>query len=246
MIIHPEEDSDDYPYYEDTVTESSWHYKAIELIHTVLQERFSDREDIFIGANNFVYWQKGSKNQKLSPDVYVCLGARNIDRRSYKVWEEGGIAPQVVFEITSKSSQFTDIGTKKAVYEAWGVEEYYLFDPLREYIPKGFKAFVQKRGLLQPLSGKRIFSARLGLDLRAEGRLLRFFQPGSSQRLLTYRESQLARVEAEAARTEAEAARQFEQSARRAAEAAKQESEDLVARLRAELAQLRREMEPES
>jgi Uma2 family endonuclease len=216
MTIQPDADADDYPYYEETVTESSWHYKAIEYLHSALGNRYADRQDVFVGANNFIYWEKGKKSRKQAPDVYVCFGARNIDRRSFKTWEEGGLAPQVVFEITSDSSRFTDQGTKKAVYEALGIEEYYLFDPLREYIPKGLLAFFNKRGSLQPVTGKRIFSPRLKLDLRAEGRLLRLFQPGSSQRILTYSE----------------------------AEAARQAAEARVERLQADIAELRRKIDP--
>ena len=197
MTIQPDGDSDDYPYYEETVTESSWHYKAIEYLHSALNYRYADRQDVFVGANNFVYWEKGKKGRRQAPDVYICFGARNIDRRSYKMWEEGDIPPQVVFEITSDSSRFTDKGNKKAVYEALGVEEYYLFDPLHEYIPGGLQAFFNKRGTLQPVTGKRVHSPRLELDLRAEGRLLRLFLPGSSQRILTYGEAEAARQEAE-------------------------------------------------
>lgn len=199
MTIDPKAERDDYPYYEETVTESSWHYKAGHYVYSVIDEMYATRDDIFVGANNFVYWEKGNKDRKQSPDVYVCYGARSIDRLSYKTWEEGDIAPQVVFEFTSDSSRFTDQGTKKAVYEAMGVEEYYLFDPLREYLPKGLLAFFNKRGCFQPVTGKRIHSPRLNLDLRAEGPLLRLFEPGSSQRLLTYREICQDRAKAEKA-----------------------------------------------
>lgn len=185
-----------------------------------MQGRYADRQDVFVGANNFVYWEEGNRDRKLSLDMYVCFGARNVDRRSYKTWDEGGIAPQVVFGVTSNSSRFTDQGSDKSVYEALGVEEYYRFDPLYEPIPSGFLAFRSKRSELQPVAAKRLFSPRLGLDLRAEGPLLRLFLPGSGQRLLTYHEAVAARQEAEAAR---------------------QRAELLAARLQAELAELKRQ-----
>ena len=46
-----------------------------------------------------------------------------------------------VFEVTSRSSRLTDLGTKRATYEMLGVEEYYAFDPLKEYIAPGLTAF---------------------------------------------------------------------------------------------------------
>ena len=55
----------------------------------------------------------------------MCFGARNIDRLSYKVWED--VVPQVIIELTSASTKYMDLGEKKGVYEVRGVEEYYLW-----------------------------------------------------------------------------------------------------------------------
>jgi hypothetical protein len=60
MILQTYGDADDYPYYEETVTESSWHYKAIEYLHSALGNRYADRQDVFVGANNFRWWPIGS------------------------------------------------------------------------------------------------------------------------------------------------------------------------------------------
>lgn len=240
-----------YPYHEATVTETTWHYKAIEYLHMVLVQRYREQENVFVGANNFIYWEEGNTDEKQSPDVYVCFGARNTDRSSYMTWNEGGIAPQVVFEISSKGSRITDLGTKKAVYEMLGVEEYYVFDPLVEYIPSGLRAFRLQRGAfvevpesaarIRPKGrGKirstncfpplRVHSPRLGLDVGTEGPLLRLYLPGQVEGLPTYQEASQRLNDAEEAQQQAEEAR------RRA--------EERLAQLESENAELRRKHGP--
>ena len=44
-------------------------------------------------------------------------------------WEEGGVAPQVVFEICSPANTIAMMTRKFRFYERHGVEEYYLYDP---------------------------------------------------------------------------------------------------------------------
>lgn len=118
-----------YPYYEESVTESCPHLKAGHYLYGALPSRYADRPDVFVGSNHFVYWEEGKKDVKQSPDLFVCFGARNIDRLSYKVWED--VVPQVIIELTSNSTRYTDLGEKKGVYGVRGVEEYYLFDLAR-------------------------------------------------------------------------------------------------------------------
>ena len=205
-----------YPYYEESVTESTLHLKAAHYLYGVLSLRYADRSDVFVGSNHFVYWEEGKKEVKQSPDLFVCFGARNMDRLSYKVWED--VVPQVIIELTSQSTKFIDLGEKKGVYEVRGVEEYYLFDPRREYIPERLLAFRNgPNGFTKMPVHKRIYSPRLDLDLRVEKKFLRLLLPGSSRRLRTLAEAEAAAREAEAAAREAEAGkREAEERALRA------------------------------
>ena len=214
-----------YPYYEATVTETTWHYEAIAYLYLVLRYRYRERDDVFVGANNFVFWEEGNLEEKQAPDVYICFGARNIGRPSYKIWEEGGIVPQVAFEITSKSSRLTDLGTKKATYEMLGIEEYYAFDPLQEYIPLGLKSFRLEGEAYRDITPKvtnqaskqiRIYSPRLDLDLQAPPGdalgILRLYEPGTQTCLRSYEESELGAIR-ERVRAEQESARADRQQA---------------------------------
>src|SRR5262249_7590448 len=64
-----------------------------------------------------------------APDVYVAFGRPKGDRGSYKVWEEGGIFPQVVFEVWSPNNRASAMQKKFQFYEKYGVEEYYIVYP---------------------------------------------------------------------------------------------------------------------
>ena len=57
------------------------------------------------------------------------FGRPKGDRGSYKQWEEGGIAPQVVFEILSPKNRVPEMERKLEFYELYGVQEYYIYDP---------------------------------------------------------------------------------------------------------------------
>ena len=44
-------------------------------------------------------------------------------------WREGGVAPQVVFEVLSPGNCVPEMARKYNFYQRYGVEEYYLYDP---------------------------------------------------------------------------------------------------------------------
>lgn len=68
----------------------------------------------------------------------VAFGRPKGDRGSYKQWEEGNIAPQVVFEILSPGNSEGEMERKLQIYARCGVEEYYIYDPDR-FILKGYQ-----------------------------------------------------------------------------------------------------------
>ncbi|WP_416669271.1 Uma2 family endonuclease [Egbenema bharatensis] len=64
-----------------------------------------------------------------APDVMVILGRPDGDRGSYKQWEEGNVAPQVVFEILSPSNSAREMLAKQSFYKEHGVLEMFFYDP---------------------------------------------------------------------------------------------------------------------
>jgi hypothetical protein len=102
----------------------------------------------------------------------VVLGRPKGPRDSYKHWEEGDLAPQVVFEIVSRNDSFKKMLSKFYFYQQYGIEEYYLYDELRENELSGW---IRKGDLLQPLEEMQGWvSPRLGIHfgVGAQGLLL--------------------------------------------------------------------------
>ena len=116
-----------------------------------------------------------------------------------------------------------DLGTKRALYAMLGVREYFLYDPLGEYLQPPLQGYRLQEGEYQrlPPEGEgRLTSQALGMELRVEEGRLRLVNPATGERLLTPSEALMARRVADARASQAEAE---------------------LERLRAELARLRGE-----
>jgi Uma2 family endonuclease len=203
-VIYPESDGQ-------LIGETDIHIAAILYLRQALRHIFRQAEQIYVAANMLFYYEKGDPTAVRAPDVFVVKGIAKHDRRIYKLWQEQ-VAPCAVFEITSRSTRLEDLGTKRALYEMLGVQEYFLFDPLDEYLSPRLQGFTLVEGYCQPLtltSDKTLFSQTLDLILRPEGSLLRVINPSTSQTIPTLTEAMdVSQAEAERANAaEAEAAR---------------------------------------
>jgi Uma2 family endonuclease len=113
------------------MAENTKQARWIFMLYGNLLALFAEVADVFIAADNFWYPVEGEPKIRQAPDVYVVFGRPKGDRGSYKQWEEGGVAPQVVFEILSPSNDPIEMADKFDWYERFGVEEYYIYDPDR-------------------------------------------------------------------------------------------------------------------
>ncbi len=68
------------------------------------------------------------ENNVLIPDISLICGLENTDIQRYKK------APEIVIEILSNSSRYTDTFTKLYKYELLGVKEYWIANPDTEII----------------------------------------------------------------------------------------------------------------
>ncbi len=177
---------DDATYYpaelEDEMGETAFHYKLVFLFYGLLDACFSSQKDVTVAANMMVYYEKGNIKRWLAPDIFVCFGVENKLRRTFKTWEEG-VFPQVVFEIAFDSTFENDPGGKRLDYARLGVEEYYLLDPEREYLPSPMMAFRRENGRLMSVNIKdnRVFSPLLNLEIVDTGKSFRLFNPKSKE-----------------------------------------------------------------
>jgi Uma2 family endonuclease len=229
-------DSDGKP-----MAESDVHIEQIIALRDGLQEYFRDQADVYVSGNIFVYYVEGDPSGVVSPDLLVVKGVEKKLRPSYKVWEEGK-GPDVVLEVTSKTTRSEDTFAKFHVYqEVLQVPEYFQFDPTGDYLEPPLQGYrlvggsyslmtglpSRSAGSPQDPDGMALRSKVLGLDLVVEDGCLRLYHPEAGVRLPTYQEAQ-------AARRDVEAALHRETEARARAEAE-------IARLRAELQSLRGE-----
>ncbi|MEH2446888.1 MAG: Uma2 family endonuclease [Nostoc sp.] len=165
---------------------------------------FQNHPDVYVAGNLFIYYEKGYPESVVAPDVFVVFGVENRDRRSYKTWEENNQTPDFVLEITSKSTRSKDQGAKKGIYAFMGVREYFQYDPTGDYLNPQLQGLHLVDGNYFPVAANTLpdgtvslASQVLGLELRLEAGKLRFYNPATSQILLTHEEEAAARQAAE-------------------------------------------------
>jgi Uma2 family endonuclease len=229
-------DSDGQP-----VAETEVHVDELLGLMAVLKNHFRDAADVYVGANMFVYYEQGNPRAVFAPDVFVTRGVPKRVHRTYKLWEEGR-PPSFVMEISSSSTWLEDTGNKKALCARLGVQEYFLFDPLGDYLEPRLQGFSLERADYERIAASSdgsVDSDVLGLRLRAEGDLLRCEDRVTGKRLLRIEEAPQAQREAEQAQREAEHAQREAERAQREAEHAQREAE----RAQREAERARREAE---
>ena len=195
------------------MAESGKHVHTLVDIHSLLESLFANDPDVHVAGNNFVYYVEGDLKKVVSPDAYVVFGISKEPRESYKVWEEGGKYPNVIIEVTSKSTSKKDQNEKFHLYESWKVDEYYLYDPNGEYLKPRLQGYRLVDGKYEhiPFENNRLKSKMLGVELvlTITGRL-RLFDPITRTYHLNLKEqiemTQEALQRANAERERAEAA----------------------------------------
>ncbi|WP_072016083.1 Uma2 family endonuclease [Leptolyngbya sp. KIOST-1] len=139
----------------------------------------------------------------------------NIPKPGITLWEEGGIAPQVVFEILSPGNRFGEMLRKLGFYDRHGVEEYYIYDPDKLELT-GLQRSEASLQVIEEMNGW--VSPRLQIRFQMTDTGLELYRP-DGQRFLTYTElGQLLDQERQRAEQERQRAEQESQRADRLAE----------------------------
>jgi Uma2 family endonuclease len=225
-VIYP--DSDGQPMAENTLQ-----FRWIVTIQGGLDALFKDDPDVFVAGDLLWYPVEGDNKIRTAPDTMVAIGRPKGYRGSYRQWEEGGIAPQVVFEVLSPGNRPGEMDDKWEFYKKFGVEEYYVYDPDKIWL----RGWLRSGEALEPIPAMDGWvSPRLGIRFDLSGDELRILGP-DGRPFATYVE--LAEQRDELAEQRDEAARQRDEAARQRDEAARQRDEErrkierLEARLRA-------------
>jgi Uma2 family endonuclease len=224
--------------------ETDTHREEIVDLLDALKRRYRNDPNVYVAGNLFVYYEQGNRSAVVSPDVFVVFGVPKRWRRTYKLWVEKK-SPSFVIEVTSESTCDEDVD-KMRKYARLGVAEYFLFDPLDEYlVPRfqGFRLAGDRYEPIQPDADGGLTSRTTGLRLRVEDERLRLVDAATGEPLLRMQEIEEmetaarraaeARAESAEARAEsAEARAAHETASRRAAEARAAAAEEELARLR--------------
>jgi Uma2 family endonuclease len=186
------------------VAESYVHLYALFATLEVLRQYLLGQQATVLG-NQFMYYADGFPKLRVAPDVMVIFNVAPGGRDNYKIWEEGSV-PSVIFEMTSKSTKTKDLEEKKLLYEALGVQEYWLFDPRGEWIKEQLRGYRLDEDEYRSITDSR--SAPLNLRLQVEGQLIGFYREDTGEKLLIPEEMANALAQAEAAKQQAEEAKQ--------------------------------------
>ncbi len=165
-------DSDGEP-----MADNNIQFEWIVTIKENLEAIFADRADVFVAGDHLWYPLRGDVETRVAPDIYVAFGRPKGYRGSYRQWNEMDVAPQVVFEILSPGTRFSDMMEKQVFYDRFAVEEYYV------YYPEAFDLTIWGRDdegqfvLIKPT--EPFVSPRLGVRFETAPDLpLRLFTPG--------------------------------------------------------------------
>ena len=235
---------------EEPVSQNTRQMVAITDGFNSLRLRWRGWRDVFVGADQFIYWdpaydgRKNSGEPPMAPDVYVSFDVANRHRSSYVVWEEGK-PPDFVLEVVSPSSRGRDKEEKKDAYAKMAVPEFFIYDPEDKSGPT-LVGFGLRAGRYRPLPeetfadgvvGVRSKVLGLGLCLKPTGTepldgSLCWYDPEQGEFLPTLHESE-AKAEESEARAAASDAKAAESEARAAASEAKvAELEALIEKMR--------------
>ena len=203
-----------------------WIVRIIEL----LKHRFRG-ERVYVSGDLLVYYEEGNIHKFVVPDAFIVKQADPGRRRTYKAWEEGK-GPDVVFEITSRSTWREDTMSKFDKYRRLGVPEMFLYDPSGDCLEPPLLGYHLIRGeyeRLEPEMEGWLHSQELEARLIVERGDLVIYDVRDGRRWLTAAEFEETR------RRQEEAARRMEETARQAAEAKAAELEMELQRLREQL-----------
>src|SRR5262249_18513954 len=138
--------------------ETQIHFFLILQLVEMLDAWFAKEPQVHVGGDMMLYYEEGNPYKYVSPDVQVTFGIPKLPQRTvFLVWKEGK-SPDFIIEVTSKSTSRNDLSVKLILYrDVLRVKEYFLFDPLSEYLDPQFVGYTLTNGdyeLIKPVNGR--------------------------------------------------------------------------------------------
>src|SRR5947209_2323994 len=179
------------------MAETDTHRNLMMVLIEILKAFYQAQPRVYVSGNLLIFYQAGNKRRHVAPDVFVVKGVAKGDRLNYLVWEEGK-GPDFVIELTSSSTRREDVEKKFDLYQnTLKVKEYFLFDPLGDYLDPPLRGYRLRKGVYQPIRevNGRLPSQVIGLHLERDGKELRLYDPSTGQWLPTPEVAQQQRAE---------------------------------------------------
>lgn len=173
------------------IAETDWHRILMIALIQTLDIRYAQQPLVYVSGNLLIFYEPGNKRRHVSPDVFVVKGVAKKQRPYFLLWEEGK-SPCVAIELTSSSTKNEDLKKKFFLYQdVLKVREYFLFDPLGDYLQPRLQGYRLRGGKYHPIRfvDGRLPSRELGLHLEADARDLRLYDPATLKWLPTPAES---------------------------------------------------------
>jgi Uma2 family endonuclease len=176
------------------IAETEIHRDDMMDVIQTLQDCFALEPMVCVSGNMLMFYEEGNRRKHISSDVFFVRGVPKKQRDNYLIWEEGK-APDLVIELTSKSTRREDQQKKWELYrDVMKIPEYFLFDPAEDYLKpplQGFRLVNDEYAQIESVGG-RLPSEVLGLHLERDGQELRLYDAVRRSRLLTPREKAIA------------------------------------------------------
>jgi Uma2 family endonuclease len=192
------------------MAETDWHRDLMVRLIETLKDYYAAQERVYVSGNLLLFYERGNRRRHVAPDVFVVKDVPKHDRPNYLTWDEGK-GPDVVLELTSSSTRDEDVEGKYLLYQnTLRVPEYFLFDPLGDYLDPPLRGYRLRRGKYAPIRAikGRLPSQVLSLHLERHGRDLRLYHLATEEWLPTPQERlAMAQAEVERLRREVEALR---------------------------------------
>ena len=154
------------------MAETDVHRKDMVDLIATLEDYFAADPRVYVSGNLMFFYEEGNRRKHIAPDVLVVRGVPKLPlRKYYLLWEEGR-GPDLVIELTSKTTRREDRDKKWVLYrDRLRVPEYFLFDPFEEYLKPSLQGYRLVEGQYVAIGSEagRLPSGVLGLHLERLG-----------------------------------------------------------------------------
>ena len=172
------------------MAETELHWQVMVDAVETMRDYFAADPMVHVGGNLLLFYEEGNRRRHVAPDAFMVRGSPS-SHSAITTSLGGRKAPDVVIEITSKTTKREDQTKKRVLYrDVLKIPEYFQFDPTEDYLKpslQGVRRIGDDYVPIVTVNG-RLPSIILGLHLERSGQELRLWDPAQGSWLLTRQE----------------------------------------------------------